>query len=164
VNGPQLRLFDWKPRRNGRAEVTARRPWSWEPSPLQDPVRARVPQDIVGASSWSEARRPGAVFRRGRPGRQGGWWLALCQVRLGGDERSAVGGNGFAGWTPIIRRTSLAAGRRAIAGQVRCCGGVSGLRGTGFHPGTTATKPTLQWNDADESGTIGTGEVSGLPA
>ena len=41
--------------------------------------------------------------------------------------------------------------------------GFSGLRGSGFHSGSAATKPLLQWNDADESGSVSSGEISGSP-
>jgi hypothetical protein len=46
--------------------------------------------------------------------------------------------------------------------KVDFAGGVSGLRGTGFHPGNAATKPTLQWNDSDENGTVLPSEVAGI--
>jgi hypothetical protein len=38
-------------------------------------------------------------------------------------------------------------------------GGVSFLSGTGFSPGSDATKPVLQWNDLDSDGAIGAGEI-----
>lgn len=41
----------------------------------------------------------------------------------------------------------------------RISGGVSFLSGTGFSPGTDATKPTLQWNDLDGDSSIGAGEI-----
>jgi len=43
-------------------------------------------------------------------------------------------------------------------------GGVSFLRGTGFHPGSTATKNTSQWQDINQNGAIDPGEIVGLPA
>lgn len=42
---------------------------------------------------------------------------------------------------------------------LRVAGGVSLLTGTGFHPGSDATKPVLQWMDADGDGQIGSGEL-----
>jgi hypothetical protein len=42
---------------------------------------------------------------------------------------------------------------------LRISGGVSFLTGTGFSPGTDATKPVLQWNDLDGDGSIGAGEI-----
>jgi hypothetical protein len=43
-------------------------------------------------------------------------------------------------------------------------GGASFLRGTGFHPGTTATKNALQWQDVNQNGAVDPGEVQGVPA
>ena len=43
-------------------------------------------------------------------------------------------------------------------------GHVSGLRGKGFHPGTDATKGSVQWKDANEDGAIQPVELSGSPA
>jgi hypothetical protein len=42
---------------------------------------------------------------------------------------------------------------------LRVVGGVSFLTGTGFSPGSDATKPTLQFNDMDANGEIGSGEI-----
>jgi hypothetical protein len=42
---------------------------------------------------------------------------------------------------------------------LRVAGGVSFLSGTGFSPGSDATKPVLQWNDLDADGAIGAGEL-----
>ena len=42
-------------------------------------------------------------------------------------------------------------------------GGVSFARGTGFHPGTTATQNSLQWQDINENGAVDPGEIMGVP-
>jgi hypothetical protein len=43
-------------------------------------------------------------------------------------------------------------------------GGFSALKGTGFHPGTPATKPSIQWVDKNEDGTFsGTNEIVTSP-
>lgn len=42
-------------------------------------------------------------------------------------------------------------------------GGVSFLWGTGFHPGTDATKNKVEWHDLNESGTFDTGELVTVP-
>jgi hypothetical protein len=42
-------------------------------------------------------------------------------------------------------------------------GGVSVLRGTGFHPGRDATKDAIEWRDANENGAIDTGELVPVP-
>jgi hypothetical protein len=48
--------------------------------------------------------------------------------------------------------------------DLHMAGGVSSLRGTGFAPGTDATKATLQYNDIADSGTVGPGDLSPLGA
>jgi hypothetical protein len=42
-------------------------------------------------------------------------------------------------------------------------GGASFDRGTGFHPGATATQDSLQWRDLNNNGTIDAAETSGVP-
>jgi hypothetical protein len=49
------------------------------------------------------------------------------------------------------------------AKDVGVSGGVSFLRGTGFHAGTAATKATLQWQDTNQNGVVDTGEIIGVP-
>lgn len=46
---------------------------------------------------------------------------------------------------------------------LRVTGGTSFLRGKGFHPGTPATKPTINYRDLDENGRIDSGETTALP-
>ncbi len=41
----------------------------------------------------------------------------------------------------------------------RLAGGASFLSGTGFHPGSDATKPVLQWDDSNGDGAINAGEL-----
>ncbi|HVZ89887.1 MAG TPA: hypothetical protein VHG72_23195 [Polyangia bacterium] len=41
-----------------------------------------------------------------------------------------------------------------IVSTVWVAGGFSGLSGKGFHPGTAATKPTIQWVDRDGNGVL----------
>src|SRR6202012_5858233 len=43
-------------------------------------------------------------------------------------------------------------------------GGVSALRGTGFHPGTDATPASLQWQDMNDNGPVDSGELVSAPA
>jgi hypothetical protein len=42
-------------------------------------------------------------------------------------------------------------------------GGASFLTGYGFHAGTDASKPVLQWDDSNSDGTIGSGEIVPIP-
>lgn len=47
--------------------------------------------------------------------------------------------------------------------DLNVAGDVSALRGKGFHPGTPATKASIQWNDYNESGILATYELVGVP-
>ncbi len=46
---------------------------------------------------------------------------------------------------------------------VRVAGGISALYGTGFHPGTAATKASVVWVDQNQNGIIDPGELMGVP-
>jgi len=50
-----------------------------------------------------------------------------------------------------------------IGSGVWIAAGASGLRGTGFHTGTAATKATVQWNDTNGNGVSDPGEVMVIP-
>ncbi|HEY2368529.1 MAG TPA: hypothetical protein VGH87_19165, partial [Polyangiaceae bacterium] len=49
-------------------------------------------------------------------------------------------------------------------GDLDIAGGVSAMRGRGFHPGTDATKNQIVWNDVNEDGTIQPAELVGRAA
>lgn len=48
--------------------------------------------------------------------------------------------------------------------DVRITGGISALRGQGFHPGTDATKERADWRDLNEDGVVQTVELTAVPA
>jgi hypothetical protein len=48
--------------------------------------------------------------------------------------------------------------------DVRVAGGVSALRGRGFHAGTDAAKGTVQWHDLNEDGVVQAYELQAIPA
>jgi hypothetical protein len=50
-----------------------------------------------------------------------------------------------------------------VTPSFRLSGGVSALRGTGFHAGTEATKNRAEWRDLNENNSIDTGEVIAVP-
>ena len=58
-------------------------------------------------------------------------------------------------------------GRLGAFGEVlpgfEISGGVSGLKGRGFHKGSDATKDTLSWNDANGDGQVQSDELQGTP-
>jgi hypothetical protein len=47
--------------------------------------------------------------------------------------------------------------------ELRVTGGVSALRGKGFHAGTDATKSTIEWRDLNEDGVIQNIELTPIP-
>lgn len=49
-------------------------------------------------------------------------------------------------------------------GDLDVAGGVSAMRGRGFHPGTDSTKNQIVWNDVNEDGTIQPSELVGRAA
>ena len=49
------------------------------------------------------------------------------------------------------------------ADELRFTGGASFLVGRGFHPGTDATKNSVQWRDLNENGILDAGELTALP-
>ncbi|MGB8295672.1 MAG: hypothetical protein WCG85_09630 [Polyangia bacterium] len=166
VNGPQLRLFD--------VEASAKWPGRGDGAPpvvmgtiglFKIPFGREVPQDdrqrfFMERTTAAQALFPGQADLGARVG--GGWhYVRYVLAVMNGQP---LGGNGFAGLDPNHQKDIV--GRLGVEdslAKVDFAGGVSGLRGTGFHPGTTATKPTLQWNDSDENGIVSTTEVSGAP-
>ena len=50
-----------------------------------------------------------------------------------------------------------------VAAKVHVSAGVSSLRGTGFHPGTSATKDVLFWRDQNEDGIVQLSEIQVIP-
>jgi hypothetical protein len=48
--------------------------------------------------------------------------------------------------------------------KLRVSGGVSALKGKGFHPGTSASKPSAVWNDQNDDGLIQPNELQPNPA
>ena len=50
-----------------------------------------------------------------------------------------------------------------IAGKVHVTAGASSLKGTGFHPGTSATKDVLVWRDQNEDGIVQLSEIQIIP-
>jgi hypothetical protein len=50
-----------------------------------------------------------------------------------------------------------------IAGKVHVTAGASSLKGTGFHPGTAATKDVLVWRDQNEDGIVQLSEIQIIP-
>jgi hypothetical protein len=69
-----------------------------------------------------------------------------------------------AGFDPTSEKDLLArfGAETAPARDLGISGGVSFDRGTGFHPGATATQDSLQWRDVNNNGTIDAGEITAV--
>ena len=50
-----------------------------------------------------------------------------------------------------------------VAAKVHVSAGISSLKGTGFHPGTPATKDVLIWRDQNEDGIVQLSEIQVIP-
>jgi hypothetical protein len=91
---------------------------------------------------------------------QGGWLFLRYAVAV--QNGNPIGEKAYPGRDPNAAKDI--AGRlgveTAITEAITVSAGVSGLKGTGFHPGVAATKPTLQWTDRNENGQFDSGEIS----
>ena len=92
----------------------------------------------------------------------GGW--QFIRYALAVQNGQPLDGTSFGAVDPNHQKDIVGrVGVEQAFGAAEVVGGLSALRGTGFHQGAAASKPTLQWNDSNESGTIDQGEVSGSP-
>jgi hypothetical protein len=91
---------------------------------------------------------------------QGGWLFLRYAIAV--QNGNPIGEKAYPGRDPNAAKD--VAGRlgveTAITEAITVSAGVSGLKGTGFHPGVAATKPTLQWTDRNENGQFDSGEIS----
>ena len=75
-----------------------------------------------------------------------------------------LGATTFAGIDPNHQKDLL--GRIGVENTIReivdVSAGVSALHGSGFHAGALATKPSLQFSDANEDGVISVNEIKGI--
>jgi hypothetical protein len=94
---------------------------------------------------------------------QGGWRFARYALAV--QNGNPLGERAFPGRDPnAAKDVSFHGGvDTAITDQVSVAANVSFLWGKGFHRGTAATKPTLQWSDRNENGAFDTGELVTSP-
>jgi len=93
---------------------------------------------------------------------QGGW--RFLRYSLAAQNGEPIGEKSFPVRDPNHQKDWV--GRLGIdggEGPVRVVAGFSGLYGTGFHKGTPATKPGLQWIDSNEDGVIDSNELRPVP-
>ena len=129
------------------------------------PFGREVPQDdrqrlFMERTTAARALFPGEFDLGARL--SGGW--QFIRYVLAVQNGQPIEGTSFGGLDPNHQKDIL--GRVGIEhslASVDVAAGFSGLRGTGFHSGATATMPLLQWNDVDENGSVGQGEVNGSP-
>ncbi|HVZ71327.1 MAG TPA: hypothetical protein VHJ20_03045 [Polyangia bacterium] len=90
---------------------------------------------------------------------QGGWlFLRYALAVQNGDP---LGEKAFPGRDPnAAKDITLRVGvDTPITDNVSISAGASYLKGKGFHAGTAATKPTIQWSDRDENGVFSPSEI-----
>jgi hypothetical protein len=94
---------------------------------------------------------------------QGGWMFLRYAIAV--QNGNPLGERALPGRDPNAAKD--VAGRLGvetpITDTISVSAGVSGLKGTGFHPGAGPTKPTIQWSDRDENGVFAIGEVNASP-
>ena len=128
------------------------------------PFGHEVPQDdryrlFMERSTAARALFPGEYDLGARL--SGGWqFLRYVLAVMNGQP---LEGTAFGGLDPNHQKDILGrVGVEQSLSNFEVAGGFSGLRGTGFHSGTLATKPGLQWNDSDQNGSIDPGETKGI--
>lgn len=95
---------------------------------------------------------------------QGGWRFLRYVVGVMNGEPLGESGS-FAGLDPnhhkdIVGRLGV---DTPVTPSVAVSAGLSGLVGKGFHPGTSASKPSLIWQDRNEDGQFQTSEIQLAP-
>jgi hypothetical protein len=93
----------------------------------------------------------------------GGWRFARYAIAVQNGE--PLGERTWPGRDPnAAKDVSGRVGVDTTLGDVvSVAGGFSGLAGKGFHPGTPATKPTIQWVDFNQNGVLDPGEIAAAP-
>jgi hypothetical protein len=165
VNGAAFRLTD--------AQASVKLPGSGDNAPpvvmatmglFRIPFGREVPQDdryrlFMERSTVARALFPGEADLGARL--SGGWhFIRYALAVMNGQP---LGSSVFAGLDPNHQKDILGrVGVEQSLDKVDFVGGISGLRGTGFHAGTQASKPTVQWNDTNENNQLDTGELKGV--
>ena len=92
---------------------------------------------------------------------QGGWRFARYQFAVMNGEPAGESA-GFPGRDPNHQKDFV--GRvgvdTSIVERLGISAGVSALSGEGFHPGSAATKPSIQWTDQNQDGIFQSSEVT----
>jgi hypothetical protein len=154
-----------------RAELAlgrARPAWTWELAlglvriPFGLEVQEREPDRFfLERSNISRALFPGNFDLGARA--QVSWRFLRAQVAA--MNGNPLGDASFPARDPnaakdFVGRLGMDA---AIAARVHVTVGVSSLKGTGFHPGTPASKDVLVWRDQNEDGIVQLSEIQIIP-
>jgi hypothetical protein len=93
----------------------------------------------------------------------GGWRFARYAIAVQNGE--PLGERSYPGRDPNAVKdvTGRIGVETPITDSLWIAAGVSALSGKGFHPGTPATKATIQWNDANQNGIVDGGEIRAAP-
>jgi len=93
----------------------------------------------------------------------GSWRFARYAIAVQNGE--PVGEKAYPGRDPNAAKdvTGRVGVDTPITDNLFVAAGVSALSGKGFHPGTPATKTTVQWNDANMNGNVDAGEIRAVP-
>jgi hypothetical protein len=111
-------------------------------------------------STASRALFPGEYDLGGRLA--GGWGFLRYAVAV--QNGDPTGEKAFPGRDPNGAKDLVGrVGVDASGGGFTLTGGVSALRGRGFHKGTAGTKDVLVWRDYNENGTVDGGELQIVP-
>lgn len=92
--------------------------------------------------------------------------LGFFRWTIAGMNGHPLGDPQYAGQDPISAKDVIfrLGADTAPRRDLKIAGDISVLTGSGFHPGTDATKASIQWNDLNEDGTIQANELQGVPA
>jgi hypothetical protein len=165
VNGPAFRLIDAhasvKLPGSGRIPLLmatiglTRIPFGYE-VPQEDKDRFFLERSIAARALFPDEYDLG--FRL-----MGGWHFLRYALAVQNGE--PLGAGRFAGLDPKKKKDIV--GRMGIEDEVMegiyVIGGASALTGTGFHPGSSVTKPTVTWSDSNGDATLQPNELTGVP-
>ena len=154
-----------------RAELAlgrARPAWTWELAlgllriPFGLEIQEREPDRFfLERSNLSRALFPGTFDLGARA--QASWRFVRAQLAV--MNGNPLGDASFPARDPNAAKDFV--GRlgmdSTIAAKVHVSAGVSSLKGTGFHPGTPASKDVLVWRDQNEDGIVQLSEIQAIP-
>ena len=163
VQGPQLRPIDAEASFRWPAKPTYEQPYLMATMGL---MRTPFGFEVLEKDNERPFLERSTVIRAMFPGEfdlgfrlQGGWrFLNYALGLMNGDP---IGESAFPDRDPnhskdLVFRAGFESSHND---RIRVEGGMSGVSGTGFHPGTPSTKDTLVWRDVNEDGVVSLDEI-----